>query len=414
MLSTQVIQRFILGRQGLWPGRRWAGQAGAAEALRAVELVQMDPLNIVARSHELVLHSRVADYQLGDLDALMYRDRLFFDHGGWLCISPMAELPYWRPMMRAQAARPRWAALSANAPLLRAVRAELRRRGPLGSRDLELASSPATANNYRGSKDTGIALYYLWLRGELMTHHRRHFDRIFDFRQQIAPPALDRAAPLAQAERYLVIKQIAFVGLCRERGFGGMLERTLSRAETARWRKQLLAQGAIVAFDLEGRSEPYYALAADLPLVEALQAGEVPPAWQPLGPSTLDEVTFLAPLDIVSARGRSKLLFGFEYIWEVYKPADKRRFGYYTLPILYGDQLVARLDPVLDRASHTLVIKGLWFEDPRTARDAAFAHALGRGLARLMRCLSATHLDVSALQPAALRRKLQSVISSAA
>ena len=105
-------------------------------------------------------------------------------------------------------------------------------------------------------------------------------------------------------------------------------------------------------------------------LLATLAADQVPAAWQPLVTTTLDEVTFLAPLDIVSARGRAKVWFDFEYIWEVYKPAHQRRWGYYTLPILYGDRLVARFDPKLDRTTNTLVINGMWLEDDALAEDS--------------------------------------------
>jgi len=98
-ISKEAARRYVLGRQGLWPGRRWAGKEGTAQALRYVECVQMDPLNVIARSHDLVLWGRVLDYQPDYLEALMYRDREFFDYGGNLRIYPMSELPYWRAVI---------------------------------------------------------------------------------------------------------------------------------------------------------------------------------------------------------------------------------------------------------------------------------------------------------------------------
>ena len=84
--------------------------------------------------------------------------------------------------------------------------------------------------------------------------------------------------------------------------------------------------------------------------------------------TTTEEVVFLAPLDHVSARGRAKILFGFDYVWEVYKPEHQRKFGYYTLPVLWGDRLVARFDSKLDRTTNTFVILGLWLEDEASAK----------------------------------------------
>jgi uncharacterized protein YcaQ len=96
----------------------------------------------------------------------------------------------------------------------------------------------------------------------------------------------------------------------------------------------------------------------------------------PLETTTTQEVLFLAPLDHVSARGRAKAVFGFDYVWEVYKPEHQRRFGYYTLPMLWGDRLVARFDSKLDRTTNTFVILGLWLEDEALGTDEAFAEAL--------------------------------------
>ena len=108
-ISKAVARRYVLGRQGLWPGRRWAGQTGTAQALRYVEAVQMDPLNVVARSHDLVLWGRVIDYEPGHLHRLLYHDRAFFDYGGALFVYPMDELPYWQVIMRRKGAETRWA-----------------------------------------------------------------------------------------------------------------------------------------------------------------------------------------------------------------------------------------------------------------------------------------------------------------
>ena len=112
----------------------------------------------------------------------------------------------------------------------------------------------------------------------------------------------------------------------------------------------------------------------------------------------MEEVVFLAPLDPVSARGRAKVLFGFDYVWEVYKPADKRKYGYYTLPILWGERLVGRFDSKLDRTTNTLVILGLWLEDEALGQDEAFAAALARGFERFVALLGAGALDAQAIR----------------
>ncbi len=118
---------------------------------------------------------------------------------------------------------------------------------------------------------------------------------------------------------------------------------------------------------------------------------------------------FLAPLDHVSARGRANSLFDFDYVWEVYKPAHLRKYGYYTLPILWGDRLVARFDSKLDRTTNTFVMLGLWLEDKALGKDEAFAHALAKGMARFQHFLGANAIDVKAVNPPALRKRLKYV-----
>ena len=179
----------------------------------------------------------------------------------------------------------------------------------------------------------------------------------------------------------------------------------------------MVASGEALEIGVEGEKEPCYLPASDAELLEAVQADRVPGAWRPLAATTLDEVVFLAPLDTVVARGRAQALFDFEYLWEVYKPVAQRRWGYYTLPILYGDRLVARLDPWFERASGTLIVRGFWLEDKslgderrgdkRLGDDADFADALARGLRRLAEFVKAVHVDAAAVEPARLRRHIE-------
>jgi uncharacterized protein YcaQ len=283
----------------------------------------------------------------------------------------------------------------------------IRERGPLGNRDFD---GNKRVNSYRGRKDTALALYSLWLKGEIMVHHRQGFDRYYDLRERILPAQYDRLASAAEAEGYFGRKVVAFLGLAREKRWPANLsffDVKLNPEQAKARLSALYEQNVITPMNVEGSKESWIALSSDVPLLEALEAGSIPPAWTPLGPSTLDEVTFLAPLEIVSARGRAKQLFDFDYIWEVYKPLEQRRWGYYTLPILYGDDLVARLDPKLDRKTGTLHINGFWLEEDAPADDPAFADALGKGLARFASFVGARQVDIDIIQPEKLQIHIQ-------
>jgi uncharacterized protein YcaQ len=405
-ISPATERRFVLGRQGLWPGRRWQGLAGTIQAVRAAEGVQLDPLVMVARSQEIFLYSRVLDYQIGYLEQAAYRQRQFFDFGGTLFLYPMSELPYWAPHMNR--ADGYWANyLRENADLAAHVRAALAERGPLGNRDFE---GKARVNSYRGRKDTALALYAMWMTGQVMVHHRQGFDRVYDLREKVVPAEWDWAAGEAEAEAHFARKVPAYWGIARERGFAGGLADGLHRAftppEARRKLEQYYENGLLTPLRVAGVKEPKLVLTEDLPDLETLERGEVPARWKPLGPTTLEEAVILAPLDIVFARGRSEKLFDFEYKWEVYVPAEKRRWGYYNVPILYGDRLVARTAPRLDRKTNTLVLTGLWLEDEALGRDAPFADALSACLRRFMNFLGATGIVLDGVQSAPLRELL--------
>jgi len=409
VISKQTARRFVLGCQGLWPGRRWKGRQGTARALRCCEAVQLDPLAATARSQDLVLHSRVLAYQPDFLDRLMYRERLFFDYGGWLAVYPMSELPYWRVHMDKRSRVKQVEDFVFTHPdVFEHVRAELRARGPLGNRDLDGRS---VDRNYRGSKETSLALYDMWISGELMIHHRENFARVYDFREKIAPAEYEYMSSEAEAEEYFARKCVAFKGLLPAFRWKTDLEyymrRKIGRDEMHLRMKRWIDEGILAVIQVDGWRGNYLMLAEDMPLLHSVARGGVPRAWKPLAATTLDEVTFLSSLDIVSARGRAKQLFDFEYLWEVYKPAHQRRWGYYTLPILYGDELVARLDPKLERASMALQIKGYWQEQPALDRDPAYVHALANGLVRFAEFLGARRVDLSGVGISRLKRQLK-------
>ena len=412
-LSKTIVRRFILGKQGLWPGRRWSGLQGTAQAIQSIEAVQMDPLNVIARSHDIVLWSRVLDYQPAHLDLLMYQQRAFFDYGGGLFLYPISELPYWQLHMQRRKTEGRWADFAHNnQPLLEQVRSALRDQGPLGNRDF---TGNQRVNSYRGRKDTALALFYLWLTGELMIHHRNGFDRIYDFRERVAPAEFDYAASETETIQYFARKTVSFLGLVREKGWNTSLAdylyRRIDQEEARQLLKSAIDEGLVAPVQIEDSKETWYVLTSDLPVLASLQEEKIPETWRPMKTDTSQETVFLAPLDIVGARGRAARLFDFEYVWEVYKPAAQRRWGYYTLPILYEDRLVARLDPKLERNSHTMVIKGLWLEDAQSA-DEAFLTALSQGLTSFARFVQASQVDLQAIDPPELRKNLQHLIAS--
>jgi uncharacterized protein YcaQ len=288
------------------------------------------------------------------------------------------------------------------------MRVFLQERDFVSNREFEMAERIRT-ESYRGRKDSALALYYLWRTGEAMMHHRERFERVYALTEKVAPAHLIRESSEDETDRFLVKKEVSVSGLARIKRSG----ETWGRGEPDRAAKRLLegmlADGEIIEVQVEGWKTIHHALASDAKTIRDLSAGRIPKAWTPLETTTMEEAIFLAPLDQVSARGRAKVLFGFDYVWEVYKPAHLRKFGYYTMPILWGDQLVARFDSKLDRTTNTFNILGFWLEEKRLGKDEAFAEALALGFARFVAFLGAKKLDAKTIREPLLRKRISSL-----
>jgi uncharacterized protein YcaQ len=406
-ISAVTARRYVMGRSGLWPGRRWRGLEGAAQAMRALEHLQLDPLVVVARAHDLMLASRVVDYAIDDWAVLTYGQRRFFEWGGWLAVRPMDELPYWRVLMHREAELPHWQETQReHAAAIEEMRGILQAGREVSNRDFAMHER-TRIDNYRGRKDSALALHYLWRVGEAMVIRRERFERVYALTERVAPAESLREVDPEEADDVLLLKNMAADGLIRYTGVSNWLRRDVTPAEMTARRERWLAEGKAIEVRVEGWRSVQLAPGSDAPILAELEAGRVPEAWAPIEQSTDEETTFLSPLDPVSARGRAKPLFGFDYTWDVYKPVEQRRFGYYTMPILWGDRLVGRFDPKLDRTTGTLLILGLWLEDEKLAKEAAFVEALGRGMARFLRLVGVGRIDVAAVRQPGLRKRLR-------
>lgn len=286
-IDLTTARRFILGKQGLWPGRRWRGIGGAAQAMCAMEYLQLDPLQIIARSHDIALHSRVLDYRPGQWEELAYQQRRFFDWGGWLAARPMDELPHWRVIMRrecASATRLR-AMAHEHADAIAEMRAILHERGTVSNRDFTMATRTRTSH-YRGRKDSALALYYLWRAGDVMTHHRENFERVYALTEAVAPAHLIRESDEDEADRFLIKKDLSFSGLSRLSRGSDLFHSATPVGRATQTRDTLLADGELIEVQVAGWKGSYYALGSDEALLHALGAGRVPAAWAPLETTT--------------------------------------------------------------------------------------------------------------------------------
>lgn len=366
-VTREAVRAYLIDRLAL--GGRVAG--GAGDLVRRLEAVQLDPVATVERNQHLVLGARLPGYRPTDLEALLASGQVFEYLANAMCAMPMEDYPLFEPVRRHYRSllQP---SLDRLGPIVAHVLDRLEREGPLPARAFETEERVAGYwDREATSKATSHALNVLLDAGMIMVTRRNGAERHFDLPERVVPPGLRQ--PVADADdrrfdKYLRALRIVdasdprlgWMHIPGERG-------TVPIAVRRQALERRVASGQLEPLEIEGVKRTYHVLAG-----ERLDAG--------IGAN----IRFLPPLDnLLWSRQRLRDLFGFDYTWEVYTPAHKRRFGHYTMPILRGDRLIGRIDPRLDRRTGTLVInlldleKGIRRSRALDAAIEAFAHRLG-------------------------------------
>jgi uncharacterized protein YcaQ len=408
--SLRTARRFILGRQGLWPGRRWAGPGAVDEAIRYLGGVQVDPLDVIGHSQDLVLWGRIDGYRTTELEDALYHRRSVFEWGGNLQIRSIEELPYLRMVMKRKIEEPRWRLFAkSNVVRIAEILREVQKRGPLGGRDFE-GTSTSKPGSFRGGKEATQVLYYLWLRGDLMVESRRRGEKVYDLTARLFPRST-ASVSVEESEERLILQTLRHLGLASASEWLRYARARIGRSSlgpewkdrVGRWQKS----GLIHEVEVESWSGTRWLLTEALTELEALRSDRIPPSWRGTSTTTEEEAVFLSPLETATSRGRSTDLFGFELLCEFYKPAAKRRWGYYTLPILYREGLAARIDLRLDKPTGSIQVLGFWPDDTTVRKDRAFATALGRAFSRLAEFHGVKDVDLGALRSPAMERQVR-------
>lgn len=366
--TSSQARQFLLAHQSLWPPRRLQGKAGTLAFIRRVNCIQFDPLDMAGQNADLVLQARVRDFTPAMLRELLYTDRQLLD--GWdklMSIWPVEDWPYFaRKRAYAQSQLRSSETVQAVAPQ---VRAAIETRGPLSSLEIDLNQNVDWY--WAPTRLSRAALESLYFAGELVVHHKVHTRKVYDLSERHIPPHLVQAPePNPTEEEYhdwYVLRRLGSVGLLWNRAGEAWLGTPLKSPQRLASLRRLQARGAIQEVQVEGLSAPLYLRTQEQALVDSAAGTDV----------SLPQVAFLAPLDnLLWDRRLLKELFGFEYRWEVYKPARERQYGYYVLPVLYGDRFVARFEPVRAKKSGVLTIKNWWWE-PDVRPDDALLCAIG-------------------------------------
>ncbi len=333
--------------------------------IEALGFVQVDAIQVLERAHHLILRARCRGYRPVHLKRLLEEDRSLFEH--WThdaAVIPTSFLPWWtyRFAEFAERRRARMARRAKRArdfeALLRDVRQRIEREGPLRSSAFETPPDHP-AGSFWNWKPAKLALEYLWRTGELAISGRDGFHKQYDLFERVHPKRA--ACPPLSLEAYLdwaipeALERLGVATPAELAGFWGGI--SANQAKT--WCRQALTEGRLVEVETFQGDAERPALAVALPDLPRRIARLREPA---------DEVRLLCPFDpLIRDRVRAARLFGFDYRFEGFVPAAKRRHGYYVMAILDGGELVGRFDPRLDRSDHVLEVRRLrWERGQRT------------------------------------------------
>ena len=393
-ITAAAARRFLVMRHLLAPPR--ALPAEPASVMRVVDRLgslQFDPLEVAGRNHDLTLLARVAGYRRPWTDDLLYRDRVLYEtYNKMLSLVPTAELPWYRLTWDLDHESHTGGAFDEHAPLVEELLERIRAHGPLSSTDVEPRASIDWY--WRPTNQVRAILEALGEAGILAISRREGNRRIYDLTERLFPPELlARRPPEREQRRHKLLSRYRGNGLLGTTGEGTLWAGTGDAAYRNSLRAELVEMGALVPVAVEGLRGARFVVADEVPILDAAEAelaaelatGGAESPWRIGRPGGEEPgATFLAPLDPLAwDRDLLLRLWDFDYRWEVYVPAAKRRWGYYVLPLLYGDRFVGRIEPRIDRKARALRILGLWWKDgfdPLDGANLGFAGAVAEAL----------------------------------
>ena len=337
---------------------------GILDTVRRLGRLQLDPTSVVARSHLLVLWSRLGTYDPTELDALLWDRRELFEYRAY--IVPTTEFAYYKARMKAWPAGDsarhgqvrQW--MDENDSLRRSILSQLRRRGPLRLRDIEgTAAVGWRSTGWNDERNTGQMLDFLHAQGKVVVSGRESGHRIWDLADRVLPADVRNVRPARDPALVWTERQV--------------LARPAAAPREVPWHPgdehprealaKLARRGRVVPVEVESLRGPRYLHVEPVDLLDRIEAGD----------RDAPRTTLLSPFDgLIHDRERTERLFGFRYKLEIYVPKAKREHGYFVLPILHGDRLVGRIDPEYDRAKRRLRVNATYWE-PGASREAKAA-----------------------------------------
>jgi uncharacterized protein len=363
-INPQLARRLFVHQQRLTAPLPKPNADSMLQLVRDIGCLQLDPLTVVARSHQIVLFSRLGPYDPAEFDTLLFEHRTLFEY--WAhCASIVTteDYPIHSVRMRAYGGRSSTSQLKAwaekNKGLKTSILNHLRRKGPTLSRDLEMlnpVSERWVSSGWTSGRDVNQMLDYLWMAGEIMVVGRQGIQKVWGLSKHHLPDWTPREK-LTEREmsRRSVLKSLQALGVATAKHINYHFIRGRYR-ELPQVLAELEAEGKIVRVEIKDKRTAWpgvwYMRADAAPTLEALADD----GWQP-------RTTLISPFDnLIADRVRTIQFFNFDFKIEIYVPEAKRKYGYYVLPVLYGDKLIGRIDPKIDRENGILNVNAVHAE----------------------------------------------------
>lgn len=352
VISLDTVRLMLVTMQGAaQPPAQPARKEDVLAAIRRMGTLQIDTIHVVARSPYLVLFSRLGHYNPAWLEELEAEGKLFEYWSHAACFLPIEDYPLYVSRMEKHSNRyygPEW--LTEHQDTIERVMQVIRENGPVRSADFERTDGRKGA--WWDWKVEKRVLEYLHTFGDLMIARREKFQRIYDLRERVLPDwDAARALPLDAAEDELTVRAVSRLGAAPARWAADYF-RLPNQGMPARL-KRLAEEGRLEPIAVEGSKEPWYIHPENRALLAEAAGGAIQPTY----------TTLLSPFDPLTwDRDRGRTLFNFDYTIECYTPAPKRRYGYFTLPILSSGQLIGRLDAKAHRKAGIFEVKAIYLE----------------------------------------------------
>lgn len=363
-LTNRQARQFILLKHGLLDEYKFIGKQGALDFVRQAGCIQFDPVDSCGKNAELTLQSRVKGFTKQTLYELLYRDRKLVDYPDKnLSVIPIENWPYFERYR--QASREGGLRFEGLAELEDQAKAYIKAHGPVSSDELPIQgsirwhSSIHWSGNRGGSTNAARAvLEQLYATGELIIHHKKGTRKYYDLAGNYLPAELLKASdPLPDEfahQKWRVLRRIGAVGILWNRPSDAWLNiwglKSPQRNDVFR---ELLEEGKILEVKVQDLKDILFCHAKDGSLLETVrQKDQFKPRCE-----------LIAPLDcLMWDRRLIRALFDFDYTWEIYTPAAKRKYGFYVLPLLYHDSFIGRVEAIADNKTNILTVKNIWYE----------------------------------------------------